>query len=195
MNSIIKILSVLALPIGLLNMLGGVVSGIWLAILGKWGLIGYGILAMIFAGFGLGLAFMLGMIFAGPAAYFMSTGNRIGALLFGFLSSAYTSLVLVIWCVAVLIYATKQSDAASYIPSILWSYGVATGPIAWLAEKDLQSGNEFATILSFFVQLAFIISASSIILTPTPLYNVLMIFGSVMGVGLLIQFYAAYVEQ
>lgn len=46
MEIFIRFLSGLIIPIGLFNMFGGIVSGIWLAILDEWSLIGYGILAL-----------------------------------------------------------------------------------------------------------------------------------------------------
>lgn len=42
-------------PIMLLNVFGGIVSGIWLAILGQWGSIGVGILIIAVGGFGIRL--------------------------------------------------------------------------------------------------------------------------------------------
>ena len=68
MESFARLLSVLAVPLSILNIFGGIVSGIWLAILGEWGLIGYGILALLVSGMGLGIAMAPGLIFAGPAA-------------------------------------------------------------------------------------------------------------------------------
>ena len=42
-------ITALTVPIMLLNLLGGIVSGIWLAILGEWGEIFRGILFMVVA--------------------------------------------------------------------------------------------------------------------------------------------------
>ncbi len=41
------ILSLLIIPLGILNIFGGIASGIWLAILGEWGGIGAGLLASV----------------------------------------------------------------------------------------------------------------------------------------------------
>ena len=56
MEAFVRLMTVMAVPLGILNIFGGVVSGIWLAILGEWGIIGYGILALMVSGIGLGLA-------------------------------------------------------------------------------------------------------------------------------------------
>src|SRR5712692_8929458 len=139
MNAFAKIANALAVPLALINRFGGIVAGIWLAILGEWGSIGYGILMLVGAGFLLGRAMMPGMLFSAPAAAFLEKGNKPAFYFFGFLSTLYTIAVLTVWCVVVLYFFANRADTSSIIPMLLWSYGVATGPIAWLAQKDLQS--------------------------------------------------------
>ena len=95
MESFARALSVIAIPLGIINMFGGIISGIWLAILGDWELIGYGILALIVSGMGIGLAMIPGMIFAAPATVMLEKGSKLGGYFFGFLSSLYTVGILV----------------------------------------------------------------------------------------------------
>ena len=64
MKAFLKLVNALAVPIGLITGFGGVVAEIWLAILGEWGLIGYGVLTLACGHFGLGMAMMPGMLFA-----------------------------------------------------------------------------------------------------------------------------------
>ena len=195
MDALERLLSVLAAPLAILNMFGGIISGIWLAILGKWGLIGYGILALIVSGMGLGLAMVPGLIFAGPAAVMLEKGNKIGGYFFGLLSIIYKVGVLTAWCILVLVYYTKHADADSLIPVLIWSYGIATGPISWLAQKELQSGNEHATIITFFIEVAYILTILAILLVGISLLNVLILFGVVMSIGLIVQFSVAYLAE
>jgi hypothetical protein len=185
MNSFAKLVSVLAVPIGLLNAFGGIIAGIWLAILGEWGLIGYGIVALFISGFGLGFAMMPGLLLDVPAALLYEKGNKIGFYFFGFLSSLYTTAVLTIWCVVVLYFFAKQADAHSIIPVLLWSYGVATGPIGWLAEKDQ---NEYSLISTFFAQVAFILVILATLFIRVSLLDITILFGVVMMIGFIIQF-------
>lgn len=173
-------------------MFGGVVSGIWLAILGEWGLIGYGILALLVSGIGLGLAMAPGLIFVVPAAVMLEKGNKIGGYFFGLLSTIYTFGILTAWCILVLVYYTKHADVDSIIPVLIWSYGIATGPIAWLAQKGLQSGNEYAMITTFFIAVAYILTILAILLAGVSLLNILILFGVVMSIGLIVQFSVAY---
>ena len=44
MKRLTGLIAALTIPLMILNMLGGIVSGIWLAILGDWGTFGLGIL-------------------------------------------------------------------------------------------------------------------------------------------------------
>ena len=46
MNAFEKLLSALVVPVGVINSFGGIVAGIWLAILGDWGSIGSGIIIL-----------------------------------------------------------------------------------------------------------------------------------------------------
>ena len=47
MGWILMLISAIAMPLMLFNMLGGVVGGVWLAFLGEWGKIGIGLACMI----------------------------------------------------------------------------------------------------------------------------------------------------
>lgn len=195
MDTFARTLTMIAIPLGIINMLGGIVSGIWLAFLGEWGLIGFGILMLIISGMGLGLAMMPNLIFALPAAAMLEKGNKFGGYFFAFLSSLYTICVLVAWCVLVLIYCTKQASQDSIIPVLIWSYGISTGPIAWLAQKDLQGGNENAMVTTFFIEVAYLLTILGILLFGMSLLDVLVMFGVIMTIGLAIQFSMEFVTK
>jgi hypothetical protein len=143
MSVFAKLASILALPLVLMNTLGVIVAGIWLAILSEWGSIGWGIGILLFGGFGLGLAMLPGLLLGAPAMAFHSKGIKVGFYFFGFLSSLYTIAVLTVWCIAILYVFAERADGGSIYPLLLWSYGVATGPIAWLAQKEQ---NEYSMI-------------------------------------------------
>lgn len=189
MEAFSKFAAALAVPLGLLNMLGGIVAGIWLAVLGKWGIIGYGVAALFVSGFGLGIAMMPGLLFAAPAAMLHEKGNKLGFYFFGFLGALYTVAVLTAWCIAVLYFFARQANADSIIPILLWSYGVATGPIGWLAQKEAQGGGgEGAMISTFFAQVAYVIVILAVFFFSVSLIDVIILFGAVMAIGLVFQF-------
>jgi len=60
-----RIIEILSLPIMILNMVGGIIGGIWLAILGEWGLIGIGILLMFTSHWILAILMMPSLLFNG----------------------------------------------------------------------------------------------------------------------------------
>lgn len=65
-----KLFEMLSLPFVILNLFGVIVAGIWLAILGDWRSIGYGIAIMIVSTFLLSIVLWFAIIFIGPAIYF-----------------------------------------------------------------------------------------------------------------------------
>lgn len=189
METLTKLAAALTVPLGLLNMLGGIVAGIWLAILGEWGIIGYGLVALFVSGLGLGLAMAPGLLFAAPAAALHEKGNKLGFYFFGFLGALYTVLVLTAWCIAVLYFFVRQADTSSIIPVLLWSYGVATGPIAWMAQKEAQGGGgEGAMISTFFAQVGYVLVILAVLFFRVSVVDVAILFGAVMIIGLIFQF-------
>jgi len=195
MEAFAKFLGRLAAPIVVLNIFGGIVSGTWLAILGEWELVGYGILALLIAGKGLGLVMAPGLIFAGPAVAMLGNGNKIGGYFFGLLSTIYSVGVLTGWCILVLIYFTSHAGPKSLIPVLIWSYGIATGPIVGIAQIERRSGNEYAMITAFFIAVAYTLTALAVVSVGVSLLHVLVIFVAVMSIGLIAQFFAAFLPE
>lgn len=188
MNSFVKLVTGLSLPLSFINMFGGIFAGIWLATLGEWGLIGYGIAAFLVSGFGIGIAMMPGLLFVAPANALYEKGKKLGFCILGALSTLYTIAVLTIWCIAVLFFFLKQANADSTIPILIWSYGVATGPIVWLAQKEMQHGDEFAMIPTFFAQIAYLLVIIVIFLFRISLLDTTILFGAIMLIGFIFQF-------
>ncbi|MGY0561187.1 hypothetical protein ACW7G2_10780 [Luteimonas sp. A277] len=187
MKALGKLFDGLTVVLMLLNMLGGIVAGIWLAILGEWGTIFRGLAALILGGFVISLAMMPSLLLAAPAAALQSKGSRAGFYFFGLLSMVYTYAVLIAWCILVMLYFANRADGDSVIPTMLWAYGAATGPIAYLAQKDLQSGNEYAAISTFFAQVAFVVSVFVAFILRPGLLGVVLVFSTIMLVGLVLQ--------
>lgn len=109
MEGFAKFVATVAIPLRLLNILGGIVSGIWLVILGRWSIIGYGLVALIASSFCLSLAIMPTLLFAAPAALLYEKGYRLAFYFFGFLATLYTMSVLAVWCMAGFIFLHPAS--------------------------------------------------------------------------------------
>ena len=189
MNAMFKLFELLALPFVIFNFLSGIVSGVWLAILGDWGSIGYGILAMIISGFLIGIVLMPSLLFAGPAAYFAKKDIISLYYIFAFLDSLYTVAILAIWCGGVLSFLASRATSESVIPALIWSYGVALGPWQDMTRKDIQSGSgESAVITTVFAQLGYVVMILLILLWGVGIGNALLVFAVIMFCGLIFLF-------
>ncbi|MCD6337046.1 MAG: hypothetical protein J7M01_02290 [Candidatus Marinimicrobia bacterium] len=185
-------LTALTVPIALLNLLGGIVSGIWLAILGEWGEIVRGIIFLVISGFAISFALMPGLLFAGPAAMAMERGKKILGVFFGSLSVLYTVALITVWCIWVFWLFVSSATESSLIPLLIWSYGVALGPWMWLAQKDQQGGgNEFSTLTTFFAQAAYILGMIMFFFGAT-LGTIAIAFGTIMLSGAILQMVIAF---
>src|SRR5690606_4777318 len=116
MNALEKLTGALAIFFMLLNLLGGVVAGIWLAVLGEWGTLFRGLGILIGGALTISLFMMPGLLLAAPAASLHTSGKRLGFYFFGLMSLLYTYGVLAGWCVLVLLYFLNRADSASEIP-------------------------------------------------------------------------------
>jgi hypothetical protein len=182
------ILSILTIPLMLLNFFGGIASGIWLAVLGQWWAIGYGIAGLFFSSFLLGVAMMPGLIFAAPAAMLAQKGRLILAFPLMLLSQLYTYLVVTAWCIFVFILFMSHSNSHLFWPLLIWSYGVALGPLMYMVQREHMAGNsDGAWMTTFFAQLAYVAMALIAAFTRSSLIDLAVIFGGLMLVGMLAQ--------
>lgn len=164
MKTIWNILTFLSLPFAVLNFFGGIVSGIWLAILGNWGTIALGFIAMIISGFLLTLILMPYMFIAAPSIYFAKKGTMFLSYIFSLLGTAYIVAVMTIWCGGILLFFVNRATDKSLIPVLIWSYGVALGPWQWMAQKDAQAGSgQASTIITIFAQLGYVLTILMVI--------------------------------
>src|SRR5690606_22299873 len=148
MRAIGAILTVIAGGLGVLNMFGGIISGLWLAFTGQWWAIGWGVAGLFFSHFLLGIILLPGGLLAAPGAMLMEK-RPVLAWPFLVLGDLYTSAALCIWCLEVLAFFTSQPGATTAAPValLLWTFGVATGPIAYMASKEEQAGSSPASVI------------------------------------------------
>ena len=187
MFAVVGLINALSVPITILNMIGGIVAGVWLAILGEWGTIGYGVGALFLSVPFLAILLMPSLALSVPSSYFLEKGNKPLAYFFAFFSNLYVDALIVIWCMAVLINFTSRADHSSFIPILIWSYGVATGPWTYMASKEgPDSIGSF--IGSFFASFGYIVVGLMLVFMKTNIIELLTVFGVIMMVGLIIQF-------
>ena len=187
MHSFEKTAENLVAPFGLLYICFWIVSAIWLMILGDWGLIAYGVFVSFISIFGLVSALMPGMMFAGPALAFKKNNKKLGFFVCGCLTSFYSMTVMSAWCITIMHYFLKESDSSSFVPTLLWSYCVAIGPVLWISNKDIQSKDRYAINSTLSAQIACLFLVFVNILIRLPLGWNIALFTMVMIAGLTIQ--------
>lgn len=184
LENLIRAFSVVLLP---LNTFGGVVAGAWLVIIGEWWALGIGILIAIIGSFAIGLAMAPGLLLAGPAVIFQQKGVRSGFYLFSLLSVVYMFAVLSAWCLVVFFIFAHRTSEASAFPVLLWSYAIATGPIAYMAQREQSTGNDMSSLPAFFSQVAYFLSLVVVFLVARTTFAVVITFGAVMLIASIIQ--------
>lgn len=198
MKAINGLISALSIPLMILNLLGGIVAGIWLAILGQWGTIGIGILVFFISTSILSFVIAPTILLAAPAAYCAEKGKTVGMVFFGAISNLYILAVVTIWCCGILFLFVRDATASNLIPKLLWSYGLATGPWAYMASKDAQGGEGagFASLsATFLAQLAYLTIMILVIFTAITVLSAIEVFAGFMVVALLIQMTLAVLIQ
>lgn len=189
MKALTAIITALSVPLIILNMLGAIVSGIWLAVLGQWRPIGFGILSFFVSSFLLSFAMMPGLLLVAPAAWLAEKGKILGVVFFGTLSNLYNVALVTLWCCGVLYFLVTDATDSTLIPRLIWSYGVATGPWSYFASQERGDGSEgFASFVAvFFAQLAYLVIMFLVLFTSITLLGAVEIFASFMLVGLVVQ--------
>jgi hypothetical protein len=178
-------------PIGglllLLNALGGIVSGIWLAVIGEWWALGVGLLGLFASHFLVSILLMPGLLIAAPAAALSERGRQGPAMVLAGLSSLYTATLIAAWGVGILYFFASRATPHSVIPLLIWSYGVANGPWSFLASKDQQAGgNEYSAMATFFLQVGYVV-AIALILVSRSFAPAVLALPAAMGVNWLLQ--------
>ena len=179
-----RIIEILGLPIILLNMVGGIAGGIWLAVLGEWWLIGIGILLLFTSHWILSILMIPSLPIAVIAMHFYEKKNFLGHV-FGFISQLYTNILIVATCVFAFFVCSSfytGDIGVGYIPYLLWSWGMALGPWQFFASKEPD--NEFSAITLFSASVFYFLFLISIFISPLLVLTIIIIFGVVQLIAL-----------
>ncbi len=197
MKALVALITALTIPVMILNAVGGIVSGIWLALLHDWKTILLGIAFFLFSTKGLGFVFIPSTVLAVPAAYFAKKGKTIGLVGFSALSSLYSYIVITVWCCGVMFVFVRDATEHALIPRLVWSYGIAIEPLAYMALNEARAGVEGSAsqLATFFAQLAYFIIMLLVLFSPISLLGVVKVFGGFMVVSFVVQITAAILIQ
>lgn len=182
------LIAILLLPLMLLNVLGGIVGAVWLMFLGQWGALGIALIATIFGAMVCGLALMPGMLITAPALFLYEKGGvaRISSFPLFFAGLLWTFAVMSGWAVIWYGYFLKRADASSLVPMLLIAFSVATGPWGYMAQKEAQSGNEYSSITTVFLQISCAVILVMLAFAGSQAFTALVAFTVTMSIAFLI---------
>ena len=194
MKLVSGLLAALVIPFMLLNLLGGVVGGIWLIFIGQWHIFFLGIAIAAFGSFAASLLLApgLGAMALGLMALERDR-NLIGWLMMS-LNGLWTGLIILVWEVSMFVTFGHRVTSSDAIPVWLWAYGAATGVWSYMASKEQQSdGGSAAPLQAFAAQIAFLVLSvctigfgwsirDSLIVVAVPLF--LPLVGGIVAVGI-----------
>jgi hypothetical protein len=134
--------SLVSVPVMILNFAGGIVGGIWLALLGQWRLVGLGLAASFVSTFGIGLALAPGFLFAAPGIILVQKGKHLIGGILQFVSALWSYVVMTVWCVGSFYVVFSFYPGGSLWPYLLWSYSTATAPWTYMAQRQAMDGSD-----------------------------------------------------
>jgi hypothetical protein len=186
-SSLFASYSVISLVLIILNTLGVVTSGIWLAFLGKWFPFMIGILVAVLLSFIVPYVLMPTVLFSELAINFFNKKKIFFEKTFRFLNASYISGILLIWCLFIFRRYSKSADHHHLLLMLIWSYGVAIGPWLFDAKKDRnRNGNEYSMMTLFFSEISYVI-AMIMFLCKISYGNIILTFGTIMLINVILQ--------
>jgi|AntAceMinimDraft_16_1070373.scaffolds.fasta_scaffold49595_2 hypothetical protein len=185
-------LAALTIPMMVLSLFGGIISGIWLAILGEWEEIIRGIIYMVVSSFVISFALTPCLLLQVPASMALEKGKKLLGIFFVSLAVLYTAALITVWCLYIMWFFVSSATEYSLIPLLIWSYGVALAPWMWLAQKDQQEGggNEFSIFTTFFTQISYVIAMILFFWGVKP-FIIITVFGVIMLTDAILQIFVA----
>lgn len=154
--------SILGLIIGI-NFFAGIISGIWLAFLGDWSVIFYGLFLSFAMPFAYTLVSLPTMAIMPLLVKAVENKSKFFTVFLGLINVLYSNGVMVAWTYFVFAEFTKNANGIIAVPFILWGYSTVVAPLAYMAKGEApdntgtslgiflaQSGYIVATILWFF---------------------------------------------
>lgn len=183
-----RLLAVTSVPVMLMNLFGGIVSGIWLAFLGEWKALGIGVAVLFTGNFIVSMLLLPAMIFVWPGGKLMEKGHHWLGFGVSSIGMLYNSALIISWCfIAFMVFASMSGEHTLW-PMLLWSYGIATGTWSYLAMKQPKDGSDIPAILhATAMSISYIICIAAYIFMDASLMAVLAIMILFTGLATIAQ--------
>jgi hypothetical protein len=130
------VVSVIITILVVFNFLSGIAGGVWLAVRGEWGSIGWGLLLAVVMPWVWTFASLPAMGMTLLVVRFAEKRNRVFTAVFGFLSSLYSNALVALWVILVFGFFLRRSTPDSRIVYLLWGYSVMMAPLSYMASKE-----------------------------------------------------------
>lgn len=189
MNFLLMLIQAITIPAVILNTAGGIVAIIWLIVLGKWSALFYGLALTVGSTFFIGIAMMPNLILAAPALWAAGKGKSTLAIALGLIPVSYTYILMTAWAMFSFLTFMKKADDASYIPLLLLSYMVASGPWSYMASKE---DNPASAISSIFCSLSCMLVMVALYFFNPSLLETIELFSAPLVAALFVNTYFSY---
>ena len=134
MNFFQNILIISSVPLWIINSFGGIVSFIWLAILGNyWFLLGPGIAAMFLSSYAFAIAMLSSTGVQLLAIKMFEKKQKLIGLILMYISTILLIAVFAFWVFFIYLTGSINIQAESHIfPVLLWCFAVSVAPIQYI---------------------------------------------------------------
>ncbi len=163
-----QLIDILGSSVEILNLLAGIVGGIWLLALGQWKLVAIGIFLIFFLHYGIAILLIPRILLTSLGVSLYEKGNSLSGSFFIFLSLLYNNLIFLAICLLTFAWTVGYYNnghfesmriGISYIPYLLWAWEISIGPWNFLASKEPDNEFTFIILLSGSIAyLAFLVS-------------------------------------
>lgn len=147
MENVVKgMIYLIAVPLLILNVFGGIVSGIILLIGGDWVPVLFGVLFLLFGTLLISLLLLPSLLFGGLGIYFANRKNRVGTGISVFASQWWIYAVMFGVCYSVFGTMLQFDDQASRLVLLIWAFSVAVAPWTYMAGKEQNNDSTQLTL-------------------------------------------------
>ena len=133
----------LILPFTLVTVCGVVVGVVWLAILGKWSVLGNGLFLILGSVPVLMLARSPEIVIGLCARPFLQRRRWSCGFLLLWLGMLYSDAIVSVWCLTVVVFFVKAAGINATLPALLLAYGVTISPLLYMTSMDKAAGPAF----------------------------------------------------
>lgn len=141
-----------------LNVFSGIISGIWLIVLGLWPELLLGVIYSVVMPFAYTLVALPSMLLMPFLLKFSENGNKVLTAIFGFINVIYSDLIILFWTYFVFSEFVSEASGTAAIPLILWGYTVVIAPLGYMAKGEQDSiGTSLGIYFAQFSYVALVI--------------------------------------